>query len=160
VSCTIRSAQDSVGAITVLSLQVDGVTFTISDGISQPVTFELDTDGVCTAGPNKKCLIVGTVAAPPGTTAEIAQSIRSGVPQWGLKIKTTNRSDSVVELSNSEAGISGNNPIQVSAEDVLGHAGMQGGTGCKVGLACNTNDDCAGTAVCSGSGWNKYCVSQ
>jgi len=144
----------ATGSITAVSanLLANGETFTISDGIHPPVTFEFNST---TAG-------VGHVLVqriPSASPATVAASIRTAILSGGAALAITatiNASNAAqVLLQDGNTGVPGNVAItETVANTGFVVSGMSGGVGddCPTATGCSRNDDCASRVCCLGGG--------
>ena len=154
-TCQNVDVRPAVGTITVLTTAVvDGETFSLDNGIANPVTFELNTAGGC-AGANQ-CV---NVPADP-TTASIANAIKSeidGLFAASMTVSGPNCPDGIesctLTLTNTVAGMEGNNRIETSrGSGAIAVTSMTGGVGCPNGKWCSRREDCV-SGNCNEDGW-------
>ncbi len=149
-ACKDFALQRATGTITVASTAVaDGESFTIDDGINDPVTFEMDTNSSCQQTAVHKCVTVSGTS----TTATIAASIQTAIAGASSSISSSVAGGgSQVSLSNTAAGINGNVAIQTSGSSgAIVVEGMTGGVGCPVGSLCQSRTDCVSNTCRSGT---------
>jgi hypothetical protein len=125
----------------------DGETFTLSDGVNTPTTFEFDDNASVTPGN------VAIVFAAPDTADIVAGAIATAVNGVvGTLDVTAAVTGSVVTLTNAVAGAAGN--VNIINNTVMDITGMSGGadasTTTSLSLASPGNITLAGTNLLAG----------
>jgi hypothetical protein len=151
VTCTKVDLAPAWGTITVTSTAFgDGDTFVLEDGVNAPVTFELNTDGVCHL---VDTVCVNLVEATLDTAAERIQAAIIGVQDALWITAAPDGGTTQLRLTNDFRGIAGNNPIVTNGSSIVVAPatgaivveGMAGGTGCATGAPCMYGSDCLST---------------
>jgi len=118
----------ATGSITVVggASLVDGETFTISDGVNTPTTFEFDSNSSVTAGHVAVTFTNGDSAT---TVRDAVIAAINGVGA-GLAVTASNGGSAKVSLVNDVVGTAGNQPItETVANSGFVAIGMTGGNG-------------------------------
>jgi len=158
-ACTdVQPASTAIGTITAVaaSFTNNGQTFTVSDGINQPVIFEFNDNPP--TDPTDVQIVRGSSSSTQMAT-KIAAAINGvGVARLNInaQVNTSNRSQ--VLLTNGRPGSHGN----VNFAETIGNfrvSVMTGGFGfdCGTGLACSSNDDCVSGVCCLGDSGTGAC---
>jgi hypothetical protein len=143
--CTYVNKKSAVGWITVNATDgLAGVTVTVTDGIlNTPLTFEyavaadIQPDGKLADGNLGIAIVAGDLHATAVNTDNV---IGPAFP----KITGDVMNDHQVRLTNDNQGILGNQPIEVTNNDLnaISVSPMIDGVGCWTGQRCNENRDC------------------
>jgi hypothetical protein len=110
---TAQGAAAAAGTIVTVpgASLVDGQTFTISDGVGAPVTFEFDSNASITPGSTAVTFSAGS------TAAAVKSSIVSAVNGAPLGVTATNAGYGAVSLLNDTVGSQGNQTITETVTD-------------------------------------------
>ncbi|AFE06431.1 cysteine-rich repeat protein [Corallococcus coralloides DSM 2259] len=152
--CKVKTLQAATGTITASAStnMNDGETFTISDGINTPVTFEVDRNGSLQNPAHQRVQVENNTPA-----TQVALIIRDAINavaepfeiEASVVIGTF-----VVNVTHNLKGSIGN---QTMTEKITNTAfkvsGMNGGSGydCAQGTKCVGNEDCAYDLICDGA---------
>jgi cysteine-rich repeat protein len=145
----------------------DTDSFVLDDGVTTPVTFELDTSTLPAVGPGR--VRIDAVSPRPdggaGTADDVADTIVAAITSVSsLKILAGRGAGSgVVTLSNTALGGLGNRPILWSGTTPgFQVSGMSGGVAldCGAGVGCTSNDDCQGVLRCKPTGLTTVLTCQ
>jgi hypothetical protein len=155
-TCSVaQPATVATGVITAIgaSSLLNGETFTLSDGIHAPVTFEFSSLATVGAGHVQIQRMAGSAASAVANS--IRTAILSGVS--GLAVAATiNPSNAAqVLIQDQNPGVPGNVAItETVSNSGFMVSGMSGGVGddCPTGTGCSQNDDCASRICCLGGG--------
>ena len=157
-TCKRQAASSARGKIRVLSANVTvGDTFAVNDG-TQEELFRFVS--VPPDPPDGVLPIVVPTPTPGSAHADaelLAQRIADGIAarceaDGGLEL-SVGVDGSVVTLTNSRAGVNGNQPLGPTREPAaIVFEGLDGGAGCTTGQQCGSDEDCLSGAC------NKYHV--
>jgi cysteine-rich repeat protein len=145
-TCTAPGGVQATGSLTALAPVHfhNGETFTLDDGANPTTTFEFNTTG---AG---YTVSMGNVAVDISTATDdvsVAGFIAAAINGVGATLKiTATGSTATLTLTNDAAGTVGNHAQSETVVDpTFALTPMSGGTGtgCALGVACNSGPDCA-----------------
>ncbi|QAT88402.1 cysteine-rich repeat protein [Corallococcus coralloides] len=158
-NCKAKTLTAATGSITASSgfQMYDEETFTISDGINTPVTFEVDRDNKLKNNAHQRVVLASDTPA-----AQVAQAIRNAInaveEPFEIEAAISASSTITVNLTHKLQGSIGNQTITERITNMgFRVSGMTGGSGydCAQGTKCVGDEDCARDLVC---GTNKTCA--
>jgi cysteine-rich repeat protein len=147
-TCRIMPTANATGTVWVndKSAVHDGDTVRVPDGTGTVVAFEFEVSGVCTTTDTLRCIHVANGDNEHDLACKLSTAI-GNAPNFNVGA-TCNLKHAT--LTNSAAGILGNQPIGVSVATAgsITKADMKGGIGCSAGDACAQPSDCVDPLTC------------
>ena len=157
-TCTaVQSAIPAIGSITTVASAslLNGETFTVSDGVHSPVTFEFNNTVPVDSTHVQILLTTSSINQMAVRIAAAINSVGAGL-MIDAVVNTSNLRQ--ILLTNGNAGAAGN----VASRETVANAGfvlvgMSGGLGfdCAAGIGCGSNDDCQSGICCLGAGCTR-----